>query len=75
MKLNAEEFKIITKVSQFRADMWHSYYEYIDPRRELKVKVKEMLRHSFLAGCTFTMNSFYEGKEESEKKKNRIIKE
>lgn len=64
MKLNAEEFKVILKVGKWRGELWHQYLECIDPRKELSVEIKEMLRYAFLAGCTFTMESFYTGEDE-----------
>ena len=74
MKLNAEEFEVIKKVGKWRTDLWHQYLKYIDPKEELKVEMREMLRSAFIAGCSFSMESFYSGQGE-EKKKNRIIKE
>ena len=64
MKLSAKEFKVIKKVGKWRTDLWHQYLRYIDPKGELKVEMREMLRYAFIAGCTFSMESFYSGQEE-----------
>ena len=68
MKLNAKEFEVIKKAGKWRTDLWHQYLKYIDPKEELKVEVREMLRYAFIAGCSFSMESFYTRQEEEKKK-------
>ena len=66
MKLNIDEFKIVLKLAKWRTGLWHSYYDYIDPNKQLDIKTKELMKSSFLAGCLFAMDSFYTGQEEDE---------
>ncbi len=72
--LNEDEFKVIMKVNEFRKGLWDSYINYIDPRRQLDIKTKELMRSAFLSGSMLTMNAFYVGQEEDKEKKGEMLK-
>lgn len=61
MKLSKEEWEVFLKVQKFSSELWNEYLEVIDPKKELKVEIKELIRVSFASGVSFAMDSFYEG--------------
>lgn len=55
MTINKENFKTILEYSRIKTRLWNIYMNYIDPRQELSIKRREIMRAAFMAGVNLCM--------------------